>query len=100
LQSFETIFSLFSYAAIATSNNFHSYFLALSWQLLQTNFIVLSHLVMAFLSNQLLSTLLAHHGNSFKAIILFSCLTITIPSNHFWSALFVWQILILCEVFT
>jgi hypothetical protein len=50
--------------------------------------------------NQLLSTLLAHHGNSFKAIILFSCPTITTLSNHFWYALFAWQILILCEVFT
>jgi hypothetical protein len=55
---------------------------------------------MAILSNQLLSTLLAHHGNSFKAIILFSRLTITILSNHFWYALIAWQIRVLCEVFT
>jgi hypothetical protein len=114
LQSFETIFSLFSYAAIATSNNFHSYFLALSWQLLQTNFIVLSHLVMAFLSNQLILLfwliMATPSKQSFYSLaspsqffqIIFGLLSLCgkfsffVKLLHDVFGLFIWQLCVLC----
>jgi hypothetical protein len=116
LQSLETIFALFSYAAMATSsNNFHSVIflpchgnsfkptsfcsLILSWHFFQTNFFLLFWLIMATPSKQSFYSL-ASPSQFFQ--IIFGMLSLCgkflffVKFSHDVFGPLIWQLCVLC----